>query len=122
MANEGQLAHWNSDEAAHWVTHQNRYDAMLQPLGDRVIEGASIGRESRVLDIGCGCGATTLAAGALAKSATGIDLSEPMLSVARDLAATRGMSHVRFVQGDAQTCTFEADSHDAAISRFGVMF
>jgi SAM-dependent methyltransferase len=53
--------------------------------------------------------------------ATGIDLSEPMLEVARRRRETSGLTNVSFVAGDAQTHTF-AGHHDVAISRFGTMF
>jgi len=124
MANEEQTAHWNSDEAGHWVTHQRRYDVMLAPFGERLLTAAQIAPTDRVLDVGCGCGATTLAAGrrALKGSATGLDLSVPMLEVGRRRAAEEGLANVTFVDGDAQVYPFPASGFDAAISRFGIMF
>lgn len=60
MANETQIDHWNSSEADHWVTYQNRYDAMLAPFADRLVTATSLTSDSRVLDVGCGCGSTTI--------------------------------------------------------------
>jgi SAM-dependent methyltransferase len=79
---------------------------------------------ARVLDVGCGTGATTLAAarrlGARGR-AVGIDLSEPMIALARERASHAG-SHATFIRADAQTYAFEPASFDRFISRFGVMF
>jgi SAM-dependent methyltransferase len=77
-----------------------------------------------VLDVGCGCGDTTLA---LAKrvgssgSVLGLDISGPMLSRARERAAAGGLTNLRFQQADAQTVTLE-ERFDVLFSRFGVMF
>src|SRR5216683_3430832 len=124
MANEAQAEHWNSAEASHWVTHQLRYDTMLVPFGDRLLAAAQVAGADRVLDVGCGCGATTLEAGrrALTGTATGLDLSTSMLEVARGRVAEERLSNVSFVAGDAQTYPLPADGFDVAISRFGVMF
>jgi SAM-dependent methyltransferase len=102
-------------------------ETMLQPLGEIVIEALAPIAGERVLDIGCGCGHTSLsladrvgAQGAI----TGIDISAPMLSVARTLAENRAepSAAIEFVQADAQTHAIQRDSFDAVFSRFGVMF
>ena len=83
IANRDQAEHWNSGEdAGHWITHQARYDRMLGPFAAMMLDQAAISPGDRVLDVGCGCGATTLAAAALATAgeAVGIDLSMPMLA------------------------------------------
>lgn len=74
-----------------------------------------------VLDLGCGCGATTLAAADRVSPAkvVGLDLSGPMLDLARRRTGTRAAT---FVQADAQTHTFDAGEYDVAIGRFGTMF
>ena len=120
--NESQRDHWNSGEAQHWVTAQGRYDRQLQPFGDAVIEAAAIEPTDRVLDIGCGCGATTIAVARRSTSALGADLSEPMLERARRTAADMGIDNAEFVVADAQTHQFGPELFDVAISRFGVMF
>jgi SAM-dependent methyltransferase len=124
MANEEQAGHWNSAEASHWITQQLRYDAMLAPFGDRLLAAAQVAGPDRVLDVGCGCGATTLEAGrrAATGAATGLDLSTSMLDVARGRAAGERLANVSFVAGDAQTYPLPAGGFDVAISRFGVMF
>ena len=52
----------------------------------------------------------------------GVDISRPMLAVARQRAAAAGASGVRFVEVDAQSWPFEPQGFDALFSRFGVMF
>lgn len=124
MPNAEQTAYWNGEEAAHWVTHEDRYDAMLRPFVGPLLTAAGISESDRVLDVGCGCGATTRAAARVADhgAALGVDLSEPMLEYARSRAREEKIGNARFEQADAQVHPFEAASFEVAISRFGVMF
>jgi SAM-dependent methyltransferase len=123
-ANREQAEHWNSSEQAdHWVTYQEQYDRMLGPFGDLVLGAAAASPGERVLDVGCGCGSTTLAAARAIGDgdALGADLSAPMLAKARQNAATAGLANVSFEQCDAQDHSF-GRVFDVVISRFGVMF
>jgi len=120
--NAEQIAHWNADEARHWVDEQDRYDRQLAPFADAVLRAAAHGSADRVLDIGCGCGRTTLLAARDAAGAVGVDISAPMLARACARADAERVTNARFEQADVQTHAFEADSFDVAISRFGVMF
>ena len=123
-ANAGQIEHWNSDEARHWVDQQDRYDRMLAPYADQLLAAAAIGTGEQVLDVGCGTGTTTLraAAAASAGEALGVDISEPMIEHARRRARDNGLANARFEVADAQTAPLEPGGRDVAISRFGVMF
>ena len=83
------------------------------------------GEGGRVLDIGCGAGATTLAmARRLGPSGLclGVDISGPLVEAAKARAAAMELSSAAFLQADAQTHGFEPQRFDAVISRFGVMF
>ncbi len=124
MTNAEQREYWNSEESQHWVRQQDVYDRLLEPFGARAIEAAALAPGDRVLDIGCGCGATTLASARVTApgAALGLDLSEPMLTVARDRARRDGLDNAKFQVADAQSHPFDADDFDIAISRFGVMF
>ncbi len=79
----------------------------------------------RVVDIGCGGGLTTVAVGRAVGPdgyVLGVDLSVPMAALAADRAREAGLSHVRFLNIDAQEADFPGAPFDVAMSRFGVMF
>jgi SAM-dependent methyltransferase len=114
---------WNGAAGLAWVDSQALLDALFAPLEALLLEG--LGAGERVLDIGCGTGATTLAVArrlaASGGSCVGIDLSAPMVALAQERAAREG-SPARFVCADAQTHAFTQAGFDRLISRFGVMF
>jgi SAM-dependent methyltransferase len=76
-----------------------------------------------VLDVGCGCGDTTIeiARRVAPGDVLGIDISAPMLTRAAQQAQVAGVA-ARFELADAQTYTFEPARFDVLFSRFGVMF
>jgi ubiquinone/menaquinone biosynthesis C-methylase UbiE len=124
-ANAEQYAAWNGENGLLWVASADQRDQVLAPVADALLAAATPLPGMRVLDLGCGCGVTSLrVAGDVgdAGSVTGVDISEPMLGVARDRAAAARTTNVSFVQADAQTYPFEAASFDLVISRFGTMF
>ena len=125
IANTAQAEHWNAGEGvAHWVDNQARYDRMNAPFAAMILDAAGLRPGTDVLDIGCGCGSTTLAAARLVApgQAIGLDLSGPMLARARADAEAAGLGKVEFRQGDAQVHPLEPARFDAVLSRFGVMF
>ncbi|MFJ5549452.1 class I SAM-dependent methyltransferase [Streptomyces sp. NPDC093225] len=125
IANTAQAQAWNGYEGAHWAAHQDRWDAVNAGFDQPLLDAAVITPGDRVLDVGCGAGATTrLAARAAGPdgSALGLDLSAPMLERARATAAREGLGTVRFEQGDAQVHPLPPGAFDVAVSRFGVMF
>lgn len=124
IANTDQHEVWNGESGARWVARADERDRVLEPVADAILDAAALTPGTTVLDVGCGCGATTLSGAARigdAGHATGLDLSRPMLDVARRRAAASGLANVRFVAGDAQTHRVD-DPVDVAISRFGTMF
>src|SRR3954468_2691442 len=124
VANADQLAAWDGDEGEHWSTHAERYDASVSAASQRLAEVAAIADGEVVLDLGCGCGATTRDAARAAGrgAAVGIDLSSRMLERAHERAAGEGLGNVTFVHGDAQVHEFAPEAFDVVISRFGAMF
>jgi SAM-dependent methyltransferase len=121
--NATQIEFWNGETGRNWVTQDALMEAMLQPLGEYVMDTLAPQPGEHVLDIGCGCGHTSLSlAGRVGAegSVTGVDISAPMLAVASHFAAER--SSIHFVEADAQTHAFEPECYDMVFSRFGVMF
>jgi SAM-dependent methyltransferase len=121
--NAAQIAYWNDNAGPTWVAMQDELDHELGELGLAAMAALAPREGERLVDIGCGCGSTTLE---LARrvgaggSVLGVDISAPMLAVARERAAAAGLAQARFIQADAQTHAF--DPADGAFSRFGVMF
>ena len=122
-ANADQLAYWNGPAGQRWAERQQAQDVLLGPVADLLIDRARPKRGERVIDVGCGSGATTIAFGrkvAPSGHALGIDVSEPMLVRAR--ASTPTDLPVDFVLADATVYPFDPASFDLLASRFGVMF
>jgi SAM-dependent methyltransferase len=121
-SNQEQIEFWNGDAGQRWVAQQERLDAMLEVIGAAALEAAAPTAGEHVLDIGCGCGKTSLAladaVGAKGR-VVGADISEPMLAHAKSRIG--GRSQLSFMQADAATHRFE-QSFDLVFSRFGVMF
>jgi SAM-dependent methyltransferase len=119
-----QVTLWNDVVGDAWVEHADDYDVTLQPFGDAVLERLALATGDRVLDIGCGTGATTLAIGTRVAPGRvlGVDISATMLAAARRRVAAAGCANVEFVQRDVQESAGAAGEFDAAFSRMGVMF
>jgi SAM-dependent methyltransferase len=123
--NAQQIEYWNEVSGPRWVEMGDVIDAQIAPLGEAAMDRAGLETGHRVLDIGCGCGQTTLGLAARVGdpgSVLGLDISGPMLARAADRAREEGVSNARFEQADAQTFDFGGDKFDRLFSRFGVMF
>lgn len=123
--NEQQVMYWNEDAGPRWVAYQERLDRQIESGGLAAMDLAGVRSGERVLDIGCGCGGSSLE---LARRVgdtgfvLGVDISEPMLARARQRSADAGLSNVEFKQADAQSHHFDQSAFDLVFSRFGVMF
>ena len=123
--NMQQATLWNDASGKAWVDLQPVLDEVLAPFARLLVDAGFPGEGGSVLDIGCGAGATTLAMARRVGSAgrcVGLDISEPLVALARTRAQADGLENAEFVAADAQTYAFETACFDAVISRFGVMF
>jgi SAM-dependent methyltransferase len=122
--NSEQIAEWNGALGQRWVAKRQEIGRIVVPFGEAALKASAPQPGERVIDIGCGCGDTSIeiarmvgAAGAV----LGIDVSQPMLEVARSRAALAKCAHLAFRDGDASEVGLPANT-DLLFSRFGVMF
>jgi ubiquinone/menaquinone biosynthesis C-methylase UbiE len=123
--NAEQIRCWNEVSGPKWVALHDKIDALIGALGLRALDRAEIAPGSRVLDVGCGCGDTTVE---IARrigprgGVTGLDVSRVMLDRAGEAARAAAAMNVTLEEADAQTVKLPAGSFDLLFSRFGVMF
>ncbi|WP_459546263.1 class I SAM-dependent methyltransferase [Nocardia sp. X0981] len=124
IRNIEQFRVWNGEDGHHWAEHHARYDAMGCGYDKPLFEAAALTGHSQVLDIGCGTGQTTRIAARVAVHGrvVGLDLSEPMLTRARQIAESEKLTNVEFEQSDAEVHPLLRARFDTVISRAGVMF
>jgi ubiquinone/menaquinone biosynthesis C-methylase UbiE len=121
--NADQVAYWNGPAGRRWADRQAAQDIVLGPVADLLIDRAKPKSGERVIDVGCGSGATTIAfARKVAPSGhvLGIDISGPMLERARQ-SAPKDLP-IDFALADATVYPFDPQNFDLLASRFGVMF
>ena len=121
--NADQIAYWNGPAGGRWADRQAAQDILLGPVADILIDRAKPVSGERVIDVGCGSGATAIAFGrkvAPSGHVFGIDVSNPMLERAR-ASAPKDLP-IDFVLADATVYPFDPQSFDLLASRFGVMF
>lgn len=115
---------WTGRVGGTWVREWERTDRSFGSLTAHLLDPAAIGDITSALDIGCGAGevAITLAARNPAAEITGLDISQDLLSVARERGSTFG--NLTFREGDAARWKPDDNSNapDFLISRHGVMF
>ena len=122
--NVKQKEFWSGAGGDVWVDKQREMDIMLNPLGKNAINKIDFSDKLTILDIGCGCGDTSLD---IAKKVPegkvlGLDISEPMLDRARNSANELSLKNIDFEVKDVQTDSMPSEYFDVAFSRFGVMF
>ena len=123
QANADQLAFWDGVGGATWVARQAHTDITLQPVYDALVAHAAPGSGEHVLDVGCGCGASTLDfARAVGPTGTveALDISAPMLEEAKRRARAAGIANIVWCKADAATAQLE--EYDLLTSMFGLMF
>lgn len=124
-ANSAQADYWSSGSGYQWIAQETFLDATLAAILGRLLERTDIRPKENLLDIGCGTGASTLAAAIKTGPTghvTGLDIAEQLLNRARKRSDDARLRNTSFILADAQTHPFVPESFDAIISRFGLMF
>lgn len=121
--NAKQIEYWNGSAGRNWVSRQDIWDIVLAPISAVLMKRAAVRPGDRVIDVGCGAGATTIdiaeRVGPQGR-VLGIDVSEPLLARAAE-RIPEGMP-VQLVRADATTYAFPRRGFDLLHSRLGVMF
>jgi SAM-dependent methyltransferase len=123
--NAAQIDFWNAAAGATWAALQIQLDRQLEPLGAEAMRILDPAPGEHILDIGCGCGQTSFALAERVGSTgqvLGVDISQPMLAVARERSAAVGGAAPRFREADAAVEHLGEAVFDGVFSRFGVMF
>ncbi|MEO1552181.1 MAG: class I SAM-dependent methyltransferase, partial [Pseudomonadota bacterium] len=107
---------WSGRMGLEWARRADDLDRMMAPAGAPALAALGDVAGCRVLDLGCGAGATSRAIAALGAQVTGLDISEDLLKVARSRAPD-----LTFVAQDASTYVAPT-AFDVLHSRFGMMF
>ena len=116
---------WAGEMGEKWNANLDRFEGMIAPLGEALIEAANFKPGEKVLDVGCGGGVTSLEIARRVGpdgSVTGLDISSVLMRTATARAAAEGLKNTRFVTGDAGSTDIGDSGFDCLFSRFGIMF
>jgi ubiquinone/menaquinone biosynthesis C-methylase UbiE len=119
---EVQRQQWDS-VAAGWKKWWRAIENGAQDVSKRMLELAEVKPAQRVLDIATGIGEPALSAASRVGPAGRVvatDLSPQMLAIARERAASLGLTNVEFMEADAERLDFPDGSFDAILWRWGV--
>jgi cyclopropane fatty-acyl-phospholipid synthase-like methyltransferase len=104
-SNAAQIEYWNSSAGETWAALQEALDRQIEPSGLAAIDVLEPKEGQQMVDIGCGCGQTTLSLASrvgAAGSVVGVDISGPMLEVAERRPRAALNLPVTFRRLDAQ--------------------
>lgn len=124
IANRQQAEFWTSPTGRAWIEHEDALDTTMEGILRALLDAAALTGAEAVLDVGCGTGASTVAAARLVSSGTvlGLDIAPPMLDRARARAVAEGLANASFRLCDAQVEPLPEKGFDVLISRFGMSF
>jgi SAM-dependent methyltransferase len=103
--NAAQIEYWNAAAGDTWADCQELLDRQIAPLGDQALRALAPVQGEQVIDVGCGCGATSLDLASRVGSTgrvVGVDISKPMLAVARARPIPPGSARPEFLEADVQ--------------------
>ncbi|MEH6827383.1 class I SAM-dependent methyltransferase [Parasphingorhabdus sp.] len=116
---------WTGEVGDRWLAHAEIFESMISPAGQALMDSAAFGSGETVVDIGCGCGATSFeiaqAVGADGK-VLGFDIAPQLVREAEKRAERNHIGNVSFAVGNAETDSVAGLPYDRLFSRFGIMF
>jgi ubiquinone/menaquinone biosynthesis C-methylase UbiE len=118
------LNRWRGS-APFWEKHRDIIRGMFAPITQALIEDAGIGTQDSVLDVATGPGEPALSVAAVVGpngKVFGVDAIHGMIAAARTEAQRLGLKNTKFDVAFADDLPFAANTFDAVVSRFGVMF
>jgi ubiquinone/menaquinone biosynthesis C-methylase UbiE len=113
------------DSAPFWEKHREIIRQMFAPVTQALVEDGLVSNGQTVLDIATGPGEPALTVAALVGAGGkvfGIDPALEMVEAARRATDHLGFRNAQFDVASADRLPFPADTFDAVVSRFGVMF
>src|SRR6267154_2408020 len=125
MQPEQEVIHRWTGSAPYWEKHREIIRQMFSPVTQALVEDGQIGIGQVVLDIATGPGEPALSVAGLVGpkgKVFGIDPIPEMVAAARRAADRLELRNAQFDVAFADKMPFPADTLDAVISRFGVMF
>ena len=118
------ISQW-SESAPYWEKHREIIRGMFAPITQALVEDAAITTRRVVLDIATGPGEPALSIADLVGpegKVLGVDAVPEMVEAARREGNRRGLDNASFEVALADGLPFPANTFDAVVSRFGVMF
>ncbi len=116
---------WSGAMGERWLAHLDQFESMIAPAGEALLVHAAFAAGERVLDVGCGGGATSQAVARCVGpqgQVLGLDLSARLVAEATRRAQGAGLGTLQFMTADATTAQPPGAPFDRLLSRFGTMF
>lgn len=116
---------WAGEMGDKWLRYIEQFEGMIGPVGEGVLKAGAFKPGEKVIDIGCGGGATSINIArqvGMQGHVRGLDISKKLLALAEQRAAAAGVGNVQFMLGDASRTALNGENFDCLFSRFGVMF
>ncbi|HQY10898.1 MAG: methyltransferase domain-containing protein [Ferruginibacter sp.] len=114
---------WNKFSPG-WKKWDDLFMDFLRPMGDEIIRQINPESDDTILDVACGTGEPGLTIASLLNNGKVVitDLSEDMVQIAKENAASRGIKNIEPLVCDVTEMPFADNTFDAISCRFGFMF
>lgn len=93
----------------------------IEPTAEEFMSRLPLTSSMTVLDAACGTGNLAVIAAQLGCKTSGIDIASNLIAQARHRASHLGLN-INYLEGDVENLPYAANSFDAVVSMFGVMF